>query len=46
MYVRFDEQNEIIDFYNSDGLWIEGLSLEDTALFIAEVTKVLSEVKK
>ncbi|MEK6881554.1 MAG: hypothetical protein AABY22_18170 [Nanoarchaeota archaeon] len=43
MYAQLDKENKIIDFYNSDNEWVEGMTLEDTALFIVEITKLLSE---
>ncbi|MEK6879145.1 MAG: hypothetical protein AABY22_06025 [Nanoarchaeota archaeon] len=45
MYAKLDKENNIVDFY-SYNQWIEGMTLEDTALFVAEVTKLLSEVKR
>lgn len=44
MYIKYNNNSKIIDFY-SDGKWIETMSLEETALFISEVTKVLSNIK-
>ena len=44
MYVKKDEKNGLIDFY-SEGEWIEAMTYEETALFISEITKILSEIK-
>lgn len=46
MYVQLSKKHKIIDFFDDENLWIEGLSYEDTALFIVEVTKILKEVGK
>ena len=45
MYMQLDKKHKTIDFF-SEGEWIEGLPYEDTALFIAEVTKILSEARE
>ena len=46
MYTKLDEKHKVIDFFTNDNMWVECLSYDQTTLFIVEVTKILSEVKK
>lgn len=46
MYAQLDKKHKTINFFYSDDVWIEELSYEDTALFIADVTKLLGDLKR